>query len=129
MSNSKYFKGINTNMTIDNSVHSFFGVSKCSADLLTQEFGKNLGLNTVVFRLGCITGPGHSGAVMHGFLSYLVKCNILNKKYQIYGYKGKQVRDNIPCYDLVSAIWEYYKNPKPGEIYNLGGVEKIVVRF
>ena len=124
MSNSKYFKGINTNMTIDNSVHSFFGVSKCSADLLTQEFGKNLGLNTVVFRLGCITGPGHSGAVMHGFLSYLVKCNILNKKYQIYGYKGKQVRDNIHSYDLVSAIWEYYKNPKPGEIYNLGGGRK-----
>jgi CDP-paratose 2-epimerase len=118
---SKYYKGIDATMTIDNSIHSFFGVSKCGADLLTQEYGKNLGLKTVVFRLGCITGPGHSGAVLHGFLSYLVKCNIQNKKYEIFGYKGKQVRDNIHSYDLVNAIWQYLKKPKKGKVYNLGG--------
>ncbi len=118
---SKFFRGINANMSIDNSVHSFFGVSKCAADLLTQEYGKNLGLKTAVFRLGCITGPGHSGAVLHGFLSYLVKCNLQKKNYSIFGYKGKQVRDNIHSYDLVSAIWEYYKKPKKGALYNLGG--------
>ncbi len=118
---SKFYKGINNNMTIDNSVHSFFGVSKCSADLITQEYGRNLGLFTVVFRLGCITGPAHAGAELHGFLSYLIKCNISKKKYKIFGYKGKQVRDNIHSFDLVNAIWEFYKNPKKGEIYNLGG--------
>jgi CDP-paratose 2-epimerase len=118
---SKYFNGISDKMTIDNSVHSFFGVSKCSADLITQEFGKNIGMKTVVFRLGCITGPGHSGAELHGFLSYLIKCNIMKKKYKVFGYKGKQVRDNIHSHDLVSAIWEFYKKPKKGEIYNLGG--------
>ncbi len=118
---SKFYKGISDKMSIDNSVHSFFGVSKCSADLITQEYGRNLGMHTVVFRLGCITGPAHSGAELHGFLSYLVKCNIKKKKYQIYGYKGKQVRDNIHSYDLVKAIWEFYKKPKKGAIYNLGG--------
>jgi len=118
---SKYINGISELMSIDNSIHSFFGVSKCSADLITQEFGKNLGLNTVVFRLGCITGPGHSGAELHGFLSYLIKCNIAKKKYNIFGYKGKQVRDNIHSYDLVNAIWQFYKKPRKGEIYNLGG--------
>ena len=94
-------------MTIDNSVHSFFGVSKCSADLITQEFGRNIGLSTVVFRLGCITGPAHAGAELHGFLSYLIKCNIKKKNYNIFGYKGKQVRDNIHSFDLVNAIWEF----------------------
>ena len=118
---SIYANGISESMSIDSSIHSFFGVSKCSADLITQEFGKNLGLNTVVFRLGCITGPGHSGAELHGFLSYLVKCNIAKKNYNIFGYKGKQVRDNIHSYDLVKAIWEFYKKPRKGEIYNLGG--------
>ncbi len=118
---SKFFKGISDSMSIDNSVHSFFGVSKCSADLITQEFGKNIGIKTVVFRLGCITGPGHSGAELHGFLSYLIKCNIMQKKYKIFGYKGKQVRDNIHSFDLVNAIWEFYKKPRKGEIYNLGG--------
>tara|TARA_B100002051_G_scaffold275133_1_gene318037 strand:- start:613 stop:1683 length:1071 start_codon:yes stop_codon:yes gene_type:complete len=118
---SKFYHGINDKMTIDNSVHSFFGVSKCSADLITQEYGRNLGLYTVVYRLGCITGPGHSGAELHGFLSYLVKCNIKKKKYKIFGYKGKQVRDNIHSNDLIKAIWEFYKKPKKGVIYNLGG--------
>jgi CDP-paratose 2-epimerase len=122
---SKFYKGIDSSMTIDNSVHSFFGVSKCAADLLTQEFGKNLGLKTVVFRLGCITGPAHSGAQAHGFLSYLTKCVLRKKKYTIFGYKGKQVRDNIHSNDLVNAFWEYFKNPKKkGEIYNLGGGRK-----
>ncbi len=121
---SKFYSGISSEMSIDNSVHSFFGVSKCSADLITQEFGKNLGLKTVVFRLGCITGPGHSGAELHGFLSYLIKCNIRNHKYNIFGYKGKQVRDNIHSKDLVNAFWEFFKNPKRGEIYNLGGGRK-----
>ena len=118
---SNFFKGISDKMSIDNSIHSFFGVSKCSADLLTQEFGKNLGIKTVVFRLGCITGPGHSGAELHGFLSYLIKCNVGKKNYSIFGYKGKQVRDNIHSFDLVNAIWEFYKKPRKGEIYNLGG--------
>lgn len=118
---SKFYNGIDSKMTIDNSVHSFFGVSKCSADLITQEFGRNIGLSTVVFRLGCITGPAHAGAELHGFLSYLIKCNIKKKNYNIFGYKGKQVRDNIHSFDLVNAIWEFYKNPKKGEIYNLGG--------
>ncbi len=118
---SKFFHGISDKMSIDNSIHSFFGVSKCSADLMTQEFGKNIGMKTVVFRLGCITGPGHSGAELHGFLSYLIKCNINKKNYKIFGYKGKQVRDNIHSFDLVNAIWEFYKKPKNGEIYNLGG--------
>ena len=118
---SKFYKGISDSMSIDNSVHSFFGVSKCSADLITQEFGKNIGIKTVVFRLGCITGPGHSGAELHGFLSYLIKCNIMKRKYKIFGYKGKQVRDNIHSFDLVNAIWEFYKKPRKGEIYNLGG--------
>ncbi len=121
---SKFANGISEQMSIDNSVHSFFGVSKSSADLITQEFGKNLGLKTVVLRLGCITGPGHSGAELHGFLSYLIKCNIKQKKYNIFGYKGKQVRDNIHSYDLVNAIWEFYKKPRKGEIYNLGGGRK-----
>ena len=118
---SKFYSGVSSKMSIDNSVHSFFGVSKCSADLITQEFGKNLGLKTVVFRLGCITGPGHSGAELHGFLSYLIKCNVKKHKYKIFGYKGKQVRDNIHSKDLVDAFWEFFKNPKKGEIYNLGG--------
>ena len=121
-STSKFFKnGIDESMSTDNCVHSFFGVSKLSADLYVQEFGKNLKLNTVTFRGGCLTGENHSGVELHGFLSYLVKCIIKNKKYNIYGYKGKQVRDNIHSSDLINCFWHYYQNPKEGEIYNIGG--------
>ena len=119
--NNKYFKGINENFSIDRCVHSFFGVSKTYADLIVQEYGKNIGLKTVSFRAGCITGPNHSGAKLHGFLSYLVKSCLLKKRYSLIGYKGKQVRDNLHSYDLVNCFWEFYKKPKYGKIYNIGG--------
>ena len=119
--NNKYFKGINENFSIDRCVHSFFGVSKTYADLIVHEYGKNVGLKTVSFRAGCITGPNHSGAKLHGFLSYLVKSCLIKKKYSLIGYKGKQVRDNLHSYDLVNCFWEFYKKPKYGKIYNIGG--------
>tara|TARA_B100001029_G_C15016147_1_gene427474 strand:- start:2 stop:1048 length:1047 start_codon:yes stop_codon:yes gene_type:complete len=119
--NRKFKSGFDENLKIDNCTHSFFGASKLSADVMVQEFGKNLGLNTVCFRAGCITGTNHSGAKLHGFLSYLVKAAIRKKKYQIIGYKGKQVRDNIHSYDLVNCIWHYFKKPKKGVVYNIGG--------
>ena len=115
------YKGINENFSIDNCTHSFFGVSKTYADLIVQEYGKNLGLKTVSFRGGCITGPNHSGAKLHGFLSYLVKTGISKKKYSLIGYKGKQVRDNLHSHDLVNCFWEFFKKPKYGEVYNIGG--------
>ena len=108
-------------MSIDNCTHSFFGASKSYADLIVQEYGKNVGLKTTCFRAGCITGPNHSGAKLHGFLSFLVKASMQNKKYTLIGYKGKQVRDNIHSQDLVSCFWEFYKKPTSGEIYNTGG--------
>ena len=120
----KYFKGINESMSIDNCVHSFFGASKSYADLAVQEFGKNSGLKTVCFRAGCITGPNHSGSELHGFLSFLVKTSIKKKKYNIFGYKGKQVRDNIHSHDLIKCFWNYFKKPRIGEIYNIGGGRK-----
>ena len=119
--NNKYFKGINESFPIDDCTHSFFGVSKTYADLIVQEYGKNVGLKTVCFRAGCITGPNHSGAKLHGFLSYLTKTSLTKKKYFIIGYKGKQVRDNLHSYDLVNCFWEFYKKPKRGAIYNIGG--------
>ena len=119
--NEKYYKGIDEQFSIDDCTHSFFGVSKTYADLIVQEYGKNVGLKTVCFRAGCITGPNHSGAKLHGFLSYLVKVSINKKKYSLIGYKGKQVRDNIHSNDLVNCFWEFYKKPKKGEIYNIGG--------
>ena len=115
------YKGIDENFSIDNCTHSFFGVSKTYADLITQEYGKNIGLNTVCFRGGCITGPNHSGAKLHGFLSFLVKSSLRFKKYSIIGYKGKQVRDNLHSHDLINCFWEFYKNPRKGEVYNIGG--------
>ena len=117
----KFYKGIKENFSIDNATHSFFGVSKTYADLMVQEYGKNIGLKTVCFRAGCITGPNHSGATLHGFLSYLVKASLKMKKYNLIGYKGKQVRDNLHSHDLVNCFWEFYKKPKYGEIYNIGG--------
>ena len=117
----KFREGIDETMSIDNCTHSFFGASKSYADLVVQEYGKNVGLKTVCFRAGCITGPNHSGAKLHGFLSYLVKSAIQKKKYVLIGYKGKQVRDNIHSQDLVSCFWEFYKKPGYGEVYNVGG--------
>ena len=120
----KYFNGISEDMSLDNSIHSFFGASKCYADLIVQEYGKNEGLKTVCFRASCITGPNHSGAKLHGFLSYLVKSSVKKNKYTIIGYKGKQVRDNIHSYDLVKCFWNYFKKPRVGEVYNIGGGRK-----
>ena len=119
--NDPYFKGIDEKFSIDHSIHSFFGVSKSYADLIVQEYGKNIGLKTVSFRGGCITGPNHSGAKLHGFLSFLVKKSLKEKKYTLIGHKGKQVRDNIHSFDLVNCFWEFFKNPKYGEVYNIGG--------
>jgi CDP-paratose 2-epimerase len=113
--------GIDESMSIDASMHSLFGASKAAADLLVQEFGRYFGMKTVCFRGGCLTGPGHSGAQLHGFLSYLVRCAVENRPYTVFGYKGKQVRDNIHSADLVSAFWEFFRAPRPGEVYNIGG--------
>ena len=117
----KFYKGIDESMSLDNCTHSFFGASKAYADLIVQEYGKNIGLKTCCFRAGCITGPMHSGAKLHGFLSFLVKASIKNKKYTLIGYKGKQVRDNLHSNDLVKCFWEFYKKPRNGEVYNTGG--------
>ena len=114
-------KGINETMSIDNNIHSLMGASKLSADLYVQEYGKNFGLKTTVLRLGCVTGSAHTGVKLHGFLSYLVKSIIHHGKYEIIGYKGKQVRDQIDATDVASAIYEIYKKPNYGEVYNLGG--------
>lgn len=113
--------GIPETMSIDMSKHSIFGASKVAADVMTQEYGRYFGMKTGVFRGGCLTGPAHSGAELHGFLAYLVKCAVTGKTYNIFGYKGKQVRDNIHSNDLVSAFWEFYKAPRCGEVYNIGG--------
>jgi CDP-paratose 2-epimerase len=113
--------GIDESMTIDNSLHSLFGVSKTSADLMVQEYGRYFGLNTVCFRGGCLTGPGHAGAQLHGFLSYLMKCAVSGEPYTVLGYKGKQVRDNIHAFDLASAFWQFFRNPKSAAVYNIGG--------
>ena len=117
-----YKNGINENFSIDNCTHSFFGVSKIYSDFIAQEYGKNNKLNTGIFRAGCITGPNHSGAKLHGFLSFLVKSIVHKKKYFIFGYKGKQVRDNIHSLDVVKAFDEFIKKPKSGgRVYNIGG--------
>jgi CDP-paratose 2-epimerase len=113
--------GIDETMSIDQSKHSIFGVSKVAADIATQEYGRYFGMKTGVFRGGCLTGPAHSGAELHGFLAYLIKCVVTGKPYTIFGYKGKQVRDNIHSYDLVNAFWHFFENPAPGEVYNMGG--------
>lgn len=116
-----YKNGIDEQMSIDNSKHSLFGASKVSADILAQEYGKYFEMNVGVFRGGCLTGPQHSGTQLHGFLSYLMKCAITGDHYTIFGYKGKQVRDNIHSWDLVNMFWHFYKNPRQGEVYNAGG--------
>jgi len=113
--------GIDESMNIDNSKHSLFGVSKVAADVLVQEYGKYFGMKTVAFRGGCLTGPSHSGAELHGFLAYLILNAVKNKEYTVFGYKGKQVRDNIHSKDLINVFWHYFQNPKSGEVYNIGG--------
>lgn len=116
-----FSKGIDESMSIDNTKHSLFGASKVAADILVQEYGKYFGMNTVCFRGGCLTGPAHSGAELHGFLAYLILCAVNKKHYNIFGYKGKQVRDNIHSKDLINAIWSFFRNPRKGEVYNIGG--------
>ncbi len=118
----QYFAhGIDENMSLDHCKHSLFGASKVAADVLCQEYGKYFGMHTGVFRGGCLTGPRHSGTQLHGFLSYLMKCAITGNHYTIFGYKGKQVRDNIHASDLINMFWHYYQNPRCGEVYNAGG--------
>jgi CDP-paratose 2-epimerase len=116
-----YWKGIDETMSIDNCKHSLFGASKVAADILVQEYGCYFGMRTATFRGGCLTGPNHSGTELHGFLSYLMKCTLSGTRYTIYGYKGKQVRDNIHSYDLVNAFYQFYQAPRIGEVYNIGG--------
>jgi CDP-paratose 2-epimerase len=115
------YNGITENCRIDRTIHSLFGASKASADLMAQEYGRYFGLKVCVFRGGCLTGPSHSGVELHGFLSYLVKVAISGGTYSVFGYKGKQVRDNIHSHDVVRAIEEFAARPRPGEVYNLGG--------
>jgi CDP-paratose 2-epimerase len=120
-SDAKDYDGITEEMRIDQSKHSLFGASKVAADVMVQEYGRYFGMNTCCLRGGCLTGPNHSGVELHGFLSYLMKCNIEGKKYMIYGYKGKQVRDNIHSLDVARFMHCFIKNPRSGEVYNLGG--------
>ncbi|MCX8478728.1 MAG: NAD-dependent epimerase/dehydratase family protein [Chitinophagales bacterium] len=120
-SHAYYKHGIDEQMSLDHTKHSVFGASKVAADVMAQEYGRYFGMNVGVFRGGCLTGPRHSGAQLHGFLSYLMKCAITGNHYTIFGYKGKQVRDNIHCYDLVNMFWHFYQAPKQGEAYNAGG--------
>lgn len=116
-----FYKGIDETMSVDQSKHSIFGASKLAADVMVQEYGRYFNLKTAIFRGGCLTGPNHSGAELHGFLAYLGKCIATGKQYNLFGYKGKQVRDNIHSYDLVNAFWHFYKKPRVAEVYNMGG--------
>lgn len=116
-----YKNGIDESMSIDQTKHSLFGASKVAADVLVQEYGRYFNMKTVCFRGGCLTGPGHSPTVLHGFLAYLMKCAATGTHYTIYGYKGKQVRDNIHSFDLVNVFWHFYQKPRIGEVYNMGG--------
>jgi len=116
-----YADGISETFPIDQSKHSLFGASKVAADIMVQEYGRYFGLNTCCLRGGCLTGPNHSGVELHGFLSYLVKCNLEDRTYKVFGYKGKQVRDNIHSYDVVRFVEEFWKCPRSGEVYNIGG--------
>ena len=116
-----YERGIDESMSIDGSNHSLFGVSKAAGDLLVQEYGRYFGLKTACFRGGCLTGSAHSGTELHGFISYLMICTMQKKPYTVFGYKGKQVRDNIHSFDLVNALYYFYKNPGIAKVYNIGG--------
>ena len=116
-----YAEGIPEDFPIDGSLHSLFGASKVAADVMVQEYGRYFGMPTCCLRGGCLTGPGHSGVELHGFLSYLVKCNLEEREYRVYGYQGKQVRDNLHSLDVARFIHEFVKSPRVGEVYNLGG--------
>jgi CDP-paratose 2-epimerase len=117
----EYFGGVPTTMSIDRSLHSLFGVSKAAADLLVQEYGRYFGIPTVCFRGGCLTGPNHAGARLHGFLSYLMRCTMTGERYTVYGYGGKQVRDNLHSADLVRAFSAFHAEPRVAAVYNIGG--------
>jgi CDP-paratose 2-epimerase len=117
----EYAGGIPETMSIDHTMHSLFGASKVAADVLVQEYGRYFGMRTACFRGGCLTGPNHSGTQLHGFLAYLMKCAVTGTPYTVFGYKRKQVRDNIHSNDLIRAFDEFFKNPKSGEVYNMGG--------
>lgn len=116
-----FANGISEEMSIDHCLHSLFGASKVAADVLVQEYGRYFGMKTAVFRGGCLTGPRHSGTQLHGFLAYLMKCTATGTPYKVFGYNGKQVRDNIHSIDLIRAFNEYFKAPRAGEVYNIGG--------
>ncbi len=120
----RWYDGIDLEMSIDTCTHSLFGASKAAADLLVQEYGRYFGMPTVCFRGGCLTGPQHAGAQLHGFLAYLMKCTVTGTPYTIFGYDGKQVRDNIHCHDVVTAFHAFHKAPKAAAVYNLGGGRK-----
>lgn len=118
---AEYYNGIKEEFRIDRSKHSLFGASKVAADIMVQEYGRYFNMPTCCLRGGCLTGPNHSGVELHGFLSYLIKCNLEGRLYRIFGYKGKQVRDNIHSYDVVRFISEFIASPRSGEVYNIGG--------
>jgi CDP-paratose 2-epimerase len=117
----RYYRGIDITMSIDTSMHSLFGVSKAAADLMVQEYGRYFGMPTVCFRGGCLTGPNHAGTRLHGFLAYLMRCTVTGQPYTVFGYGGKQVRDNIHSADLVSAFDEFRRAPRVAAVYNIGG--------
>ena len=117
----QFANGIPESFTIDQSKHSLFGASKVAADIMVQEYGRYFNMPTCCLRGGCLTGPNHSGVELHGFLSYLIKCNLEQRQYTVFGYKGKQVRDNIHSLDVARFMWEFARNPRSGEVYNLGG--------
>ena len=117
----EYEPGISETMSIDQTRHSLFGASKVAADVLVQEYGNYFGMKTACFRGGCLTGPSHAGTELHGFLAYLMRCTVTGTAYRVFGYKGKQVRDNIHSHDLVEAFWQFFQQPRAGEVYNLGG--------
>jgi CDP-paratose 2-epimerase len=116
-----YREGIDETMSIDQTKHSLFGASKAAADILVQEYGRYFGMKTAIFRGGCLTGPAHAGTELHGFLAYLMKCTATGRPYRVFGYKGKQVRDNIHSHDLVEAFWQFTLKPRVAEVYNMGG--------
>lgn len=120
-SSHAYADGVKEDMSVDQSTHSLFGASKAAADLLVQEYGRYFGMRTACFRGGCLTGPSHSGTQLHGFLAYLMKCAVMNTPYVVFGYEGKQVRDNIHSADLIRAFQAFYSNPRAGAVYNIGG--------
>jgi CDP-paratose 2-epimerase len=120
-SGHEYEPGISETMSIDQTKHSLFGASKVAADVLVQEYGNYFGLKTACFRGGCLTGPAHAGTELHGFLAYLMRCTVAGAPYRVFGYKGKQVRDNIHSHDLVEAFWQFFQKPRSGEVYNMGG--------